>query len=213
MNARIERWAANGYAGQLGDPEYDDGFDGGATCLSQQMTPGDGESCGRYHRQRMKVLRADVQRRMELVAEAEQRLMERYRDQDKVIEDLNWRIQQIADQAGKDITDAILAVRGEADGVSIRRPIKVNAPRLSSQIEDRTQLHRALIAGIEAQVRRALLELDRQEADLLETLALSAVETDAAREFLAAIPTVGELVPAARLKEIEAAFDRDGGAR
>jgi hypothetical protein len=29
MNARIERWAANGYAGQLGDSEYDDGFDGG----------------------------------------------------------------------------------------------------------------------------------------------------------------------------------------
>jgi lipopolysaccharide biosynthesis regulator YciM len=178
------------------------------------MTPGERRELRTVVRQRMKVLRADVeQRRMELVAEAEQRLMERYRDQDKVIEDLNWRIQQIADQAGKDITDAILAVRGETDGVSIRRPIKVNAPRLSSQIEDRTQLHRALIAGIEAQVKRALLELDRQEADLLETLALSAVETDAAREFLAAIPTVGELVPAARLKEIEAAFDRGGGAR
>jgi hypothetical protein len=182
---------------------------------SDVMTPGERRELRTVVRQRMKVLRADVeQRRMEMLAEAEQRLMERYRDQDKTIEDLNWRIQQIADQASKDITDAILAIRGEADGVSIRRPVKLSAPRLSSHIEDRTQLHRAMVAGIEAQVKNAQLTLDRQEADLLQTLALSSIETAAAREFFAQIPSVAELVPAARLREIESAFDQasEGGA-
>lgn len=182
---------------------------------SQEMTPGERRELRTVVRQRMKVLRADVeQRRMELLSEAEGRLMDRYRSQDKAIEDLNWKIQQIADQASQDITDAILAVRGEADGVSIRRPLRVNVPRLSSHTEDRAQLHRAMVAGIEAQVKTALLSLDRQEADLLQTLALNSLETSAAREFLAGIPSVAELVPAARLREIEAAFDgQDGGPR
>jgi len=156
----------------------------------------------------MKVLRADIaQRRMELLSEAETRLMERYRAQDKEIDDLNFRIAEIAEQASREITDLIIAARGDQTGVSIRRPIRLQAPRLNSYTEDRNQLHRAMVAGIEAQVKTALLDLDRQEADLLQTLALSSVETEAARQFLAAIPSVADLVPAARLREIEAAFD------
>lgn len=178
------------------------------------MTPGERRELRTVVRQRMKVLRADVeQRRMEMLAEAEQRLMERYRDQNKAIEDLNFRIAEVAEQASREITDLILAARGEQDGVSIRRPVRLNTPRISSQIEDRSQLHRAMVAGIEAQVKNAQLTLDRQEADLLQTLALSSIETDAAREFFAQIPSVAELVPAARLREIEAAFDdASGGA-
>ena len=61
-------------------------------------------------------------------------------------------------------------------------------------------------------MKTALLNLDRQEADLLQSLALQTIETDAARQFLAAIPSLGDLVPAARLAEIEAAFDRRPGA-
>lgn len=174
----------------------------------QQMTPGERRELRTVVRQRMKVLRADVaQRRMELIAEAEQRLRERYRDQDKSIEDLNFRIAEITEQASREITDLILAARGEQDGVSIRRPVRLQVPRISSHVEDRPQLHRALISGIESQVKTALLELDRQEADLLQELAMQTLETSAARAFLAAIPSVAELVPTARLREIEAAFD------
>jgi hypothetical protein len=56
-------------------------------------------------------------------------------------------------------------------------------------------------------VQQALLALDRQEADLLRNLALDALETDAARGFLDRIPTVADLVPSRRLREIEAQFD------
>lgn len=180
--------------------------------MTDVMTPGERRELRTVVRQRMKVLRADVaQRRMELLADAEARLVERYQAQDKKIEDLNFRIAEIAEQASREITDLIIAERGDQDGVSIRRPIRLGAPRLSTHIEDRAQLHRAMVAGIEAQVKTALLSLDRQEADLLQTLALQTLETDAAREFLAAIPSVAELVPAARLREIESAFDGHAG--
>lgn len=182
--------------------------------MTEVMTPGERRELRTVVRQRMKVLRADIeQRRMELLADAEARLVERYRQQDKTIDDLNFKIQEIAEQASREITDAIIAVRGDADGVSIRRPIKVNAPRLSSYTEDRAQLHRAMVAGVEAQVKSALLNLDRQEADLLTSLAMHTIETNAARQFLSAIPSVADLVPAARLAEIEASFDDSKGGK
>lgn len=181
--------------------------------MTGELTPGERRELRTVVRQRMKVLRADVaQRRLEMLAEAETRLVERYRAQDKQVEDLNFRIAEIAEQASREITDLIIAARGDQAGVSIRRPVRLGAPRLNTFTEDRAQLHRALVAGIESQVKSALLSLDRQEADLLQTLALSSLETDAARDFLAAIPSVAELVPAARLREIESAFDGSAGA-
>lgn len=177
------------------------------------MTPGERRELRTVVRQRMKVLRADVaQRRMELLADAERRLMERYRAQDKQVEDLNFRIAEITEQASREITDLIVATRGDADGVSVRRPVRLQTPRVSTHTEDRSQLHRAMVAGVEAQVKTALLSLDRQEADLLQSLALHTIETDSARQFLATIPSVADLVPAARLAEIESAFDQRGDA-
>jgi hypothetical protein len=184
--------------------------------MSAPMTPGERRELRTVVRQRMKVLRADVeQRRLELLAEAERRLVERYRQQDKDVDDLNFRIAEITEQASREITDLIIAARGDADGVSIRRPVKLQTPRVNSYSEDRAQLHRAMVAGVEAQVKKALLDLDRQEADLLQSLALQTIETEAARQFLAGIPSVGELVPTARLAEIEATFEdrHPGGAR
>lgn len=180
--------------------------------MTAPMTPGERRELRTVVRQRMKVLRADVeQRRMELLADAEARLVDRYRQQDKQIEDLNFAIAEVAEKASREITDLIIAARGDTEGVSIRRPVRIQTPRLNSYTEDRAQLHRAMVAGVEAQVKQALLSLDRQEADLLQSLALQTIETDAARQFLAGIPSVGELVPAARLNEIEAAFDDSRG--
>lgn len=58
-------------------------------------------------------------------------------------------------------------------------------------------------------MRAALLRLSRQEADLLSELAIGVLESAEARAFLGAIPTVGELVPAARLAQLEAQFGAD----
>ena len=165
-------------------------------------------------RQQFKVLRTEVkQRELELVSEAELRLMERYRDEDKAIEDLNWRIKEIATDAQRQIDDLMHQHEDKADGGKWSRYAgRIQASGVSRKTEDRAQLRRALEAGIKEQVKQATLALDRQEADLLKALAMDALESDAARDFLMRIPAAAELVPSARLREIESAFDQSGGA-
>lgn len=164
-------------------------------------------------RGQFKVLRAEVeQRRKELAAEAAEQVRRRYAATDKQVDDLNWKIEQIVDQANKDVRDAVKAVQAASEGGQWNWTGGIHAPRVNHQVEDRYALNGALSTGIDAQAKGALLTLERQEADLMRQLALGALESDEARTFLAAIPSVGELVPASRLQEIEAAFDeRNGG--
>jgi hypothetical protein len=163
-------------------------------------------------RQQFKVLRAEVeQRRSELTAEAAEKVRQKYASADKEVDDLNWRIEQIVDQANKDIRDAVKKTQGESDGGTWTWSGAIRAPHIAHRNEDRYALNGALTAGIDAQAKQALLTLERQEADLLRQLALDALDSDEARAFLSRIPTVAELVPASRLLEIEAAFDEEKG--
>lgn len=163
-------------------------------------------------RSQFKVLRGEVeQRRKELAAEAAEQVRRRYATADKTVDDLNWKIEQITDQANKDIRDAVKAIQGESDSGTWNWSGPLHAPKVGHEREDRYALNAALGSGINAQASAALLTLERQEADLLRRLALGALESDEARTFLAAIPSVGELVPASRLQEIEAAFDDSHG--
>jgi len=166
-------------------------------------------------RQQFKVLRAEVdQRRAELAAEAAEKVRQKYAASDKQVDDLNWRIEQIIDQANKDVRDAVKKVQGESEAGTWTWSGAVRAPHIAHRNEDRYALNGALTAGIDAQAKAALLTLERQEADLLRQLAMDALDSDEAKAFLARIPTVAELVPASRLLEIEAAFDegKDGGS-
>ncbi len=177
------------------------------------VPPGERRELRSVVRQQFRVLRTEVkQRETELMAEAEHRLMDRYRDEDKIIEDLNWKIQEIGRDAQRQIQDLLKTVGEDMDGgawkaAGYRRNVEV--PQVARKSEDRGQLHKALVAGIKEQVVQAQLTLDRQEADLLRSLALEGLETPAARAFLERIPTVGELVPSARLREIEQMFDSE----
>ena len=176
------------------------------------IPPGERRELRAVVKAQYKVLRAEVgQREAELMAEAEQRLVERYRDEDKRMDDLNWRIAQVVDQANNDIRDMLKEISDEQDGGRWQRMMSIGAPQIRRKSEDRKQLHAALEAGVKSQVKSALLSLDRQEADLLRQLAVDALESEAAQAFLERIPTVGELVPSRRLREIEAAFDEQKG--
>ena len=176
------------------------------------MTKGERTELRSVVRGQFKVLRGEIeQRRKELMADAAEQVRHRYAAADKQVDDLNWRIGQVVDQANKDIRDAIKTAQAESDGGQWSWSGTISAPRISHQHEDRYALNGALSTGIDAQARSALLTLERQEADLLRQLALGALETEEARTFLAAIPSVGELVPASRLAEIEAAFDEKNG--
>lgn len=181
-------------------------------------------------RQQFKVLRHEVERRQsELIAEMEGRLVERYSDVDEARQALMWKAHEVCEAASREITDLFResGVRhgGEFEArmgrgvndvpedvspeVTIERPIKVGMEHIHWAKTDRVQLRRALVAGIESHIAAAKMSLERQEADLLRTLAVGAIESEEARAFLAGIPTVGELVPAARLAELEAQFTED----
>lgn len=170
-------------------------------------------------RQQFKVLRAEIgQRQAEMRSEIEARIVERYRDVDEQRAQLTWKANEILDAASREITDLFIgagADRGDPyrdPEISIERPIRVAMERIAWNTEDRVQLRRAMHSAVEADIRAALLRLDRQEADLLRTLSVGALESAEAQAFLASIPTVGELVPAARLAELEAQFaNEDGG--
>jgi hypothetical protein len=177
------------------------------------MTRGERTELRSVVRGQFKVLRGEVeQRRAELAAEAAEQVRRRYATTDKQLDDLNWRVEQIVEQANKDIRDAIQAVQAGSEHGQWTWSGALHAPHVNYIREDRFALQGALSSGIDAQAKAALLTLERQEADLLRQLAMGGLESEEARAFLAAIPSVGELVPASRLQEIEAAFDdgKDG---
>lgn len=174
------------------------------------MTPGERRALSTVLKQQMRILRADIeQRKAELLAEAESRLLERYRDDDRAVQDVNFWISEVVEQANRDIKTLLENLTlGEQTGFTYRWGGELRPPRINFKSEDRDQLHRALMSGIDSQVKSALLDLERKEADLLRQLALNMIESDEARQFLANIPKVADLVPASRIREIEASFDR-----
>lgn len=177
------------------------------------IPPGERRELRSVVRSQFKVLRTEVkQRQSELVAQAERQLMERYRDEDKRQDDLNFRVREIVSQANRDIGDLLREHSDGEEGGRFDGLFMMRAPSIRRRDESRSQLHSAFIAGIKAQVETALLALDRQEADLLRQLALESLESAEAQEFLGRIPTVADLVPATRLREIEASFDAARGA-
>lgn len=171
-------------------------------------------------RGQFKVLRHEVeQRQAELLADLDSQIATRYADEDRQQQALMFRAHEICEAAGREITDLLKGsgvVHGHADitgrfaedtpEVSIERPVRVLMETVTWSKADRLQLRRAAVERLQASVKGALLNLERREADLLRTLAVGAIESAEARAFLEAIPTVAELVPAARLLELEAQF-------
>lgn len=155
-------------------------------------------------RQQFKVLRAEViQRRAEMMVEVEAAIGERYRSHDEQFAEAGRIIRDIVHKANIDAVDAlsnakvpIIWYRGESGSV-----VSVSLPQLDTR--DRYNEKATAEAQIEAMVKGALLALDRQEADLVRTLTIGALESAEAKAFLAGIPTVGELVSIARLRELE----------
>jgi hypothetical protein len=154
-------------------------------------------------RQRFKVLRADVAaRQAELVSELESRITKRYAADDKAWADAMWQIKEAALEANRKAND-ILRGLGLPNIPPDGHDYEVLYVRAISQPRaERSTLRAQGTKKIEAKVKSALLQLDRQEADLLTRLVHGALESDEARGFLGEIPTVSSLVPADRLLEL-----------
>lgn len=153
-------------------------------------------------KQQIKVLHAEVdQRRSELVASVEDEIAEEFAEEDRQWANVQHEVHEAVMEANRRINDALYNHGFETRGDTER--MWVRAPGMNKPEQKRNEMRQRAQRKIDAQVKAAKLQLDRQEADLLRTLAVGALESDEAQEFLSAIPTVSELVPAARLAELE----------
>jgi len=169
----------------------------------REMTPGDRRELRSLIKKQFAVLRNDVKRREdELIAEIEAELLHRYREQDQ-------RIIQANEAMMRARADYELALREIRRGLSETDPTLVTHVRhdgaLLAQDTDRTERRRALLAAVPGQIADARSKLDQQELELLRELTVGALDSEQAQRFLGRIPTVGELVPKARLAELDGA--------
>jgi hypothetical protein len=156
-------------------------------------------------KQQMKVLRAEVvQRKAELLAQVDDEIAASFEEEDRQWSALQHEVHEAVLEANRRINDALYRHGFETRGDTER--MWVQAPSMRQPKEKQYELRQRAAHRIEARVKDAMLQLDRQEADLLRTLAVGALESEAAQEFLSSIPSVAELVPAARLEQLT-----DGG--
>lgn len=170
---------------------------------TRELTPGDRRELRSLLKKQFGVLRNDVKRReSELRGEIEAELLTRYRQQDEHIEQAKRELEKAADdyrRAKEVIADSLRAVEPNLTvGWFHSMDLQANDPR-------RAQLRAALVASVPRRIADAYTRLDQQEIELLRELTVGALSSEQARRFLGAIPTVGELVPTARLTEIEGA--------
>lgn len=156
-------------------------------------------------RQQFRVLRSEVvQRQLEMAAQVETDLAERYADGDAAWQGIMHEIHEATLEANRRVNDALNNAGFQVKGNYER--VFISCAPIQQPTQDRMQLRHLAQTRIAAQVKAALLRLEREEADLLRTLAVGAIESDEARQFLERIPTVGELVSVARLAELEASL-------
>lgn len=159
-------------------------------------------------RQQFKVLRSELeQRQLEMLADVEQQIVGKYSDDDTAWGGIMHEVHEATMEANRRINDALYNGGFQVKGGSER--MWVQTPHIEQPRQERVQLRALASTKIAAQVRAAKLRLEREEADLLRTLAVGALETEEAQAFLAGIPTVGELVPEARLAELESSLKGD----
>jgi len=168
---------------------------------TRELTPGDRRELRSLVKKQFDVLRREIKHRKdELTGEIESELLRRYRERDERIAQARREI-ETAKRAYEDACKQIMRALRDLDpdlelSVNYHGQLNVSDP-------NRAQLHRALIASIPQQIADASTKLDQQELALLRELTIGALDTEAAQRFLSRIPTVGELVPKARLAEIE----------
>ncbi len=168
------------------------------------MSKGERDELRRLVRQRTKVLRDEVKARTaELAADVEQKLIARFYERDEQRLVAEREIRAIVAEANLQIGEALAKTDSHVTGVG--RSF-IDAGPIYWDTSDRHALRAAAIKDIEARAAAAVLVLSRQEVTLLEQLARGALESEEAMAFLDSIPSVGELVPAARMEELEAAL-------
>ncbi len=169
------------------------------------ITKSEREELRRLLRARFKLLRTDVAaREVELQQELDRQVTERYAVAEKRYDEAMFAVQQALDEANRKINDVGRELHG-ADKWGLkhdRRMVALTDRILNPAARERHDAHVEGAQEIKARVKKALLSLEREETQLLTELATTALESTESRAFFDRIPTVSELVPAYRMKEL-----------
>lgn len=168
------------------------------------MTKSERTELQRLVRQRFKLLREEVRgRQAEMTSEIDQAIVVKHTDRDEARSEVQREVSRICERANAEVDAAVKAAGYHRTGSGMGW---FATPVIRWGDDGRHKQRRALVSDLEAKVKQAHLRLDREEVDLLQALAIGALESDEAREFLGRIPTVAELVPASRMEELEASL-------
>jgi len=170
------------------------------------ITPGERRELKVLVAKRFKVLRSEMEvRQRELAATIDNAIVEKHETRDFQRSEVERMARRLLEDVQRQV-DAELSERREVVGMG---RFGIGYPGFRWDDDGRSELRRAALSDLDAKVKAAKLRLDREEVDLLQSLAIGALETDEAHAFLRGIPTVSELVPAARLEELEASLVTD----
>jgi hypothetical protein len=183
--------------------------------MSERMTKADRNELKTIIGRRTKANKADAAARVEeLRSEAVRRLTEGWEAENHAREELNRAIIRLADDANKAAKELVAefkqawptsepltrGARGEYIGTF---PLYYDTDRRSHQ-------QRLIDAELKAMLAAANEKLERSELQLREALLRDTLDTQAARDFLDRIPSVGELVPMSRIEAaLEAGLEMD----
>lgn len=170
---------------------------------TDEIRPGERRTLTALVKTKVRALRAEIdERHAQQLADIGVRVVRKFRDDDGRLAEVRRKLEDITKDAN---TQAAALFEEYADVASHRSPA-YSMPWLTRREDDKEKLRGALTAAVHAQTQKAKLHLIRLEAQLLEQLAMDAIQSEAARAFVRDIPTAESLLPESKLLEIEARY-------
>ena len=172
--------------------------------MADDIRPGERRELKSLVRARMKVLRAEVDdKHAEQLANIHQRVAAKFADDNRRFSQLERELERLTATTNEDFREIMSRYSDVAD---TQRGNNITKPWVSRKNRGRSVFERALTTAIHSERHKALLALDRLEADLITRLALDALKTEAAQAFVREIPALDTLMPGTRIEEIENNF-------
>ncbi|WP_154678164.1 hypothetical protein [Paraburkholderia nodosa] len=153
---------------------------------------------------RARLVKSDIDARATLlIAEAEAQLSVKYQQDDE-----RWdHAIELAEQVARD-ADAELLRIAKRDGIPLE-----NRPRFVARFMERSdyalkdrrdELRRLARAKVEAAAKDSKRVVERWQTETITALLAGTLQTDDAKAFLAALPTIDSLLPAMTMQQIDA---------
>ena len=167
------------------------------------ITKSEREELVKLVKMRARVAKMGVdQRRIELLADFENKMATRYQSDDAAWADITQETQEAVQRA-----DEAIAQRCRELGIPEQFRPSVHFSRYgrgeNAVKERRAELRKVAERQLEAEAKRAKVHIEKKTVDMLTALTAGALESAEAKEFLLQIPNPEQLLPPLELPELE----------